>query len=61
MSESVSRRINAAPLSTADKRELLALFQSIQGDMQALATQLNTVIGEATGSTAQPVTLNTTK
>lgn len=61
MPESISRRIGAAPLSTADKRELLALLSSLLGDMQAMATQLNVLIGEATGTDAEPVTLNTTE
>lgn len=61
MPESIIQRINAAPLSTADKRELLGLFSSILGDMQALVTQLNILIDEAETTTATPVTLNTTE
>lgn len=61
MPESIRKRLNAAPLSTADKRELAALLLSMQADMQALAAQLNTLIGEVDGATATPVTLNTTE
>lgn len=41
MTTSIAKRINAAPLSTADKRELLAVFSSIQADLRAMATQFN--------------------
>ena len=41
MTTSIAQRINAAQLSTADKRELLAVFSSIQADLQAMATQFN--------------------
>ena len=65
MTTSIAQRINAAPLSTADKRELLAVFSSIQADLQAMATQFNQLrkdynaaIGADTTATA--VTLNTT-
>ena len=50
MTTSIAQRINAAPLSTADKRELLAVFSSIQADLQAMATD----------TTATAITLNTT-
>ena len=67
MTTSIAQRINAAPLSTADKRELLAVFSSIQADLQAMATQsqfnqlrtdYNAAIGADTTATA--ITLNTT-
>ena len=65
MTTSIAKRINAAPLSTADKRELLAVFSSIQADLQAMATQFNqlrTDYNAAIGAdtTATAVTLNTT-
>ena len=65
MTTSIAQRINAAPLSTADKRELLAVFSSIQADLQAMATQFNqlrTDYNAAIGAdtTATAVTLNTT-
>ena len=65
MTTSIAKRINAAPLSTADKRELLAVFSSIQADLQAMATQFNqlrTDYNAAIGAdtTATAITLNTT-
>ena len=67
MTTSISQRINAAPLSSADKRELLAVFQSMQADMQAIATQFNQLRTDynanatiATDTTATAITLNTT-
>ena len=67
MTTSIAQRINAAPLSTADKRELLAVFSSIQADLQAMATQFNKLRTDynanatiATDTTATAITLNTT-
>ena len=65
MTTSIAQRINAAPLSTADKRELLAVFSSIQADLKAIATQFNqlrTDYNAAIGAdtTATAITLNTT-
>ena len=67
MTTSITQRINAAPLSSADKRELLAVFQSIQADMQAIATQFNQLRTDynanatiATDTTATAITLTTT-
>ena len=67
MPTSIAQRINAAPLSSADKRELLAVFQSIQADMKAIAAQFNQLRTDynanatiATDTTATAVTLNTT-
>ena len=61
MTTSIAQRINAAPLSTADKRELLAVFSSIQADLQAMATQFNQLRTDiATDTTATAITLNTT-
>lgn len=67
MTESIKQRINAAPLSAAESRELLALFSSIQTDLKALATQFNQLRTDynanatiATDTTATAVTLNTT-
>ena len=67
MTTSIAQRINAAPRSTADKRELLAVFSSIQADLQAMATQFNQLRTDynanatiATDTTATAVTLNTT-
>ena len=65
MTTSIAQRLNAAPLSSADKRELLAVFSSLQADLQAMATQFNQLrtdynadIGKDTTATA--ITLNTT-
>lgn len=66
MPTSIAQRINAAPLGSADKRELLAVFQSIQADMQAIATQFNQLRTDynaatiITDTTATAITLNTT-
>ena len=61
MPTSIAQRINAAPLSSADKRELLAVFQSIQADMQAIATQFNQLRTDYNAdTTATAITLNTT-
>lgn len=67
MTTSIAQRINAAPRSTADKRELLAVFSSIQADLQAVATQFNQLRTDynanatiATDTTATAITLNTT-
>ena len=67
MTTSIAQRINAAPLSPADKRELLAVFSSIQADLKAMATQFNQLRTDynanatiATDTTATAVTLNTT-
>ena len=67
MTTSIAQRINAAPLSPADKRELLAVFSSIQADLQAMATQFNRLRTDynanatiATDTTATAITLNTT-
>jgi len=67
MPTSITQRINAAPLSSADKRELLAVFKSMQADMQAIATQFNQLRTDynanatiATDTTATAITLTTT-
>ena len=67
MTTSIAQRINAAPLSSADKRELLDVFQSMQADLQAMATQFNQLRTDynanatiATDTTATAITLNTT-
>ena len=61
MTTSIAQRINAAQLSTADKRELLAVFSSLQADLQAMATQFNQLVTVYnTDTTATAVTLNTT-
>ena len=67
MTTSIAQRINAAPLSTADKRKLLAVFSSLQAYVQAMATQFNQLRTDynanatiATDTTATAVTLNTT-
>lgn len=67
MTTSIAQRINAAPLSPADKRELLAVFSSIQADLKAMATQFNQLRTDynanatiATDTTATAITLNTT-
>ena len=67
MPTSIAQRINATPLSSADKRELLAVFQSMRADMQAIATQFNQLRTDynanatiATDTTATAITLNTT-
>ena len=65
MTTSIAQRINAAQLSTADKRELLAVFSSIQADLKAMATQFNQLRTDYNGAigadtTATAITLNTT-
>ena len=65
MPTSISRRIGAAPLSSAEARELLAILQSMQADTLAIATQFNqlrTDYNAAIGAdtTATAITLNTT-
>ena len=67
MTTSIAQRINAAPLSSAEARELLAILKSMQADMQAIATQFNQLRTDynanatiATDTTATAITLNTT-
>lgn len=67
MTTSIAQRINAAPLSPAESRELLALFLSVHADLTALATQFNQLRTDynanatiATDTTATAVTLTTT-
>ena len=65
MTTSIAQRINAAPLSSADKRELLAVFSSIQAGLKAMATQFNQLRTDYNGAigadtTATAITLNTT-
>lgn len=65
MPTSISKRIGAAPLSSAEARELLAILQSMQADTLAIATQFNqlrTDYNAAIGAdtTATAITLNTT-
>ena len=67
MTTSITQRINAAPLSSADKRELLAVFQSMQADLAAIAAQFNQLVTDynanatiATDTTATAITLTTT-
>ena len=67
MPESITQRLNAAPLSSAETRELLAVLGSIRTDLNALRTSLNQLITDynanatiATDTTATAVTLNTT-
>ena len=67
MTTSITQRINAAPLSSAEARELLAILQSMLADMQTIATQFNQLRTDynanatiATDTTATAITLNTT-
>ena len=61
MTTSIAQRINAAQLSTTDKRELLAVFSSLQADLQAMATQFNQLVTDYNAdTTATAITLNTT-
>ena len=67
MTTSISQRINAAPLSSAEARELLAILQSMLADMQTIATQFNQLRTDynanatiATDTTAAAITLTTT-
>lgn len=67
MTTSIAQRINAAPLSPAESRELLALFSSVHADLTSLATQFNQLRTDynanatiATDTTAMAVTLTTT-
>ena len=67
MTTSIAQRIGAAPLSSAEARELLAILQSMQADLTAIATQFNQLRTDynanatiATDTTATAITLNTT-
>lgn len=67
MPTSISKRIGAAPLNSAEARELLAILQSMQADTLAIATQFNQLRTDynanatiATDTTATAITLNTT-
>lgn len=67
MTTSITQRIGAAPLSSAEARELLAILQSMLADMQTIATQFNQLRTDynanatiATDTTATAITLNTT-
>lgn len=67
MPTSIAQRIGAAPLSSAEARELLAILQSMQADIQAIATQFNQLRTDynanatiATDTTATAITLTTT-
>lgn len=67
MTTSISQRINAAPLSSAEARELLAILKSMLADMQTIATQFNQLRTDynanatiATDTTATAITLTTT-
>ena len=67
MPTSISQRINAAPLSSAEARELLAILKSMLADMQTIATQFNQLRTDynanatiATDTTATAITLTTT-
>lgn len=67
MTTSISQRINAAPLSSAEARELLAILQSMLADMQTIAKQFNQLRTDynanatiATDTTATAITLTTT-
>lgn len=67
MAESITRRINASPMSAAEAREMAAVLASIRTDLNALRTSLNQLITDynanatiATDTTAAAVTLNTT-
>ena len=64
---SISQRIGAAPMSSAEARALLAILQSMQADTLAIATQFNQLRADynanatiATDTTATAITLNTT-
>ena len=65
MTTSIAKRINAAPLSSAEARELLAILQSIQADLAAIAAQFNQLRTDYNGAigadtTATAITLTTT-
>lgn len=67
MPESIAKRLNAAPLSPAESRELLALMNSIRSDLAQIAAQFNQLRSDynanatiATDTTAAAITLNTT-
>ena len=62
---SIAQRIGAAPLSSAEARELLAILQSMQADTLAIATQFNQLRTDYNASigadtTAAAITPNTT-
>lgn len=67
MSESISRRINAAAMDKSEDRELRALMLSFLADLTALKASVNQLITDynanatiAADTTAAAVTLNTT-
>lgn len=67
MAESIAQRLNAAPISPAEAREIKALLTSVLTDLTALKTSVNQIIADynanatiATDTTAVAVTLNTT-
>lgn len=62
---SISQRIGAAPLSSAEAHELLAILTSMQADLTAIATQFNQLRTDynamiVADTTATAITLNTT-
>lgn len=66
MAESITKRLNAAPISTAQARELQALMNSVLTDLTAIRASVNQLITDynanatiATDTTAAQVTLNT--
>jgi len=68
MAESITRRINASPMSVAEAREMTALLGSIRADLAALTASLNQLITDYnanatidTDTTAAAVPLNTTE
>lgn len=67
MSESISRRINAAAMDKSEDRELRALMLSFLTDMTAIKASVNQLIADynanatiSTDTTAAAITLNTT-
>jgi hypothetical protein len=67
MAESINQRLNAAPISAAQAREIKAVLGAVLVDLAALTASVNQLITDynanatiATDTTAAAVTLTTT-
>jgi hypothetical protein len=66
MAESISKRVNATQIGNKSQREMLAILNSMQADIAAIAAQFNQLRTDynanatiATDTTATAVTVNT--
>jgi len=66
MPESISKRVNATQIGNKSQREMLAILNSMQADIAAIAAQFNQLRTDynanatiATDTTATAVTVNT--